>query len=96
MTTSRIPDVPLFRSTEEAMEYGRGLRRVLEPDEFQTLVRTWMASSLACTEAPDQRAKILLATRCQLLREAIQEVLFPDGMKLTQRADPALLEVGGS
>jgi hypothetical protein len=99
-------DIPLFRNTEEAEKFGRELRRVIAPDEFQTLVRTWMVSELAAREAINPQAKANLAFRSQTLREAVQTFLLPDGLvvrpleipEVTARLfpEPALLEVGGS
>ena len=78
------------------MVYGRGLRAVLGPDEFQTLVRTWMVAELAARESLIPQAKVLLATRCQTLREAVQAFLFPDGMKpaeIARRVDSSVRTV---
>lgn len=56
------------------MRYGRHLRMALGPgpDSFQTLVRTWMVSQRAAANAISPQAKVILATRCQLLREAVE------------------------
>ena len=68
-------DIPLFRSTEEAEAFGRALRLRIGPDDFQTLVRTWLVSELAAREAVSLQAKANLAVRSQTLREAVQEFL---------------------
>lgn len=96
MNEVRASNIPLFASTEEAERFGRELRRVIAPDEFQTLVRVWMVTELAAKEAINPQTKVFLATRSGKLREAVQTFLFPDGMKLQPAIDPALLEVGHS
>src|SRR4051794_30909984 len=89
-------DVPIFSGTEDALNYGRHLRRViLERDDFQTLVRTWLVSQRAVANAVNDQAKVILATRCQLLREAVEAFLFPNELGLTSttghraQGDPA-------
>jgi hypothetical protein len=74
----KASDVPLFSGTEDAMRYGRELRRVIAPDEFQTLVRTWIVSQRAYGDAGNLQAAAALAFRVQTLREAIQAFLFDE------------------
>lgn len=98
-----MSDVPMFNGTEDAMRYGRHLRRALSPDhdQFQTLVRTWMVSQRAVANAINPQAKVILATRCQLLREAV-EAFFETrtdssaGLSTNDSQLSTVLEVGHS
>jgi hypothetical protein len=97
MSDVRESDIPLFASTEEAERFGRELRRVIAPNEFQTLVRVWLVTELAAKEAADPQAQVFLATRSGKLREAVQTFLFPDGMAPRPQHETAeVAEVGCS
>ncbi len=65
--------VPLFRSSEEAMEWGSHLNAA----EHTTLVDIQRTCSNAACETADPQGMVNLATRSQLLREAA-EAFMPD------------------
>jgi hypothetical protein len=73
-----MSDVRLFTSTEDAIAYGKALRAQTAPDDFQTLVRSWLVASFAADNAPNAQAKVMLATRSQSLREAVKAFLWPE------------------
>jgi hypothetical protein len=69
--------VPLFRGTEEAVAYGHALRDEIKGSDyrqngFEILVFAWLVCQKAVNNAISANAKVMLATRCQLLRESVE------------------------
>ena len=67
--------VPAFASTEHAMTWGSGLNA----EQHETLLDVHRTSSNAAGEARDLQQMVDLATRSQLIREAV-EAFVPDNL----------------
>ena len=73
--------VPVFASTEEAVEWGSHLN----PEQRATLVDIQRTASNAAAGENNLQRMVNLATQSQLLREAAQASAWPRERELAQR-----------